>query len=153
MYLANEGSLCFLRPEYMEGYQDLSLETMLFTILSAQGKKKWQWNEYFTGSTQQYYYYESTCALQLECKEVNTTVHIGCCYNSLFDVEDNTETRCRFSMSAGSKSAGLSNYATLFWAVVKCLEIFDVFYSQVALAYWFSGRYPLMKVFWRCGKC
>ena len=63
MYLANEGSLCFLRPEYMEGYQDLSLETMLFTILSAQGKKKWQCNEYFTGSTRQYYY----CDLHVLC--------------------------------------------------------------------------------------
>ena len=146
MYLANEGSLCFLRLEHMEGYQDLSLETTLFTILSAQGKKKWQCNEYFTRSTRQYYYCESTCALQLECKEVNTTVHIGCCYNSLSDVEDNTETRCRFSMSAGSKSVGLSNYATLFWAVVKCLEIFDVFNSQAALVYWISGWFPLMKV-------
>ena len=49
-------------------------------------------------------------------------------------------------MSAGSKSAGLSNYATLFWAMVKCLEIFDVFNGQVALVYWISGWFPLMKV-------
>ena len=30
-------------------------------------------------------------------------------------------------MSAGIKFAGFSDYATLFWVVVKCLEIFDVF--------------------------
>ena len=49
-------------------------------------------------------------------------------------------------MSAGIKSTGFSDYATLFWAVVKCLEIFDVFDGQDALAYWISGRFPLMKV-------
>ena len=49
-------------------------------------------------------------------------------------------------MSAGIKSTGFSVYATLFWAVVKCLEIFDVFNGQVALVYWISGWFPLMKV-------
>ena len=66
-----------------------------------------------------------------KCKEVNATIHIGCCYNSLFDAEDNTEAQCGFSMSAGIKSAGFLDYATLFWAVVKCLEIFDVFDGQM----------------------
>ena len=49
-------------------------------------------------------------------------------------------------MSTGIKAASFSNYATLFWAVVECLEIFDEFDSQDALAYWISGRFPLMKV-------
>ena len=61
-------------------------------------------------------------------------------------MEDNTETRCRFSMSASIKSASFLDYATLFWAAVKCLEIFDEFDGQDALAYWISGRFPLMKV-------
>ena len=146
MYLANDGSLGFHRLEHVEGHQELSLETTLFTILSTQGKRRWQRNATFTGLTWQYYYYESTCALQLECKEVNATIHIDCYYNSLFDVEDNTEARCGFSMSAGTKSTGFSVYATLFWAVVKCLEIFDVFDGQDALAYWINGQFPLMKV-------
>ena len=70
MYLANDGSLGFLRLEHVEGHQELSLETMLFTALSTQGKQKWQCNETFTESMQQYYYCESTCA-------VGATVHIG----------------------------------------------------------------------------
>ena len=49
-------------------------------------------------------------------------------------------------MSAGIKSTGFSVYATLFWAVVKCLEIFYVFDGQDALAYWINGQFPLMKV-------
>ena len=49
-------------------------------------------------------------------------------------------------MSAGIKTASFSDYATLFWAVVKCLEIFDEFDGQDALMYWISGRFPLMKV-------
>ena len=139
MYLANDGSLDFLRLEHVEGHQELSLETMLFTTLSTQGKQKWQCNETFTKSMWQYYYCESTCT-------ISATVHIGCYYNSLFNAEDNTKTRCRFSMSVGIKSAGFSDYATLFWAVVKCLEIFDVFDSQDALTYWINGQFPLMKV-------
>ena len=43
----------------------------------------WQRNATFTVSMWQYYYCESTCALQLECKEVNAIVHIGCYYTSL----------------------------------------------------------------------
>ena len=91
MYLDNDGSLGIHRLEHVEGHQELSLETTLFTILSTQGKRRWQRNATFTGLTWQYYYYESTCALQLECKEVNAAIHIDCYYNSLFDVEDNTE--------------------------------------------------------------
>ena len=49
-------------------------------------------------------------------------------------------------MSAGIKTASFSDYATLFWAVVECLEIFDEFDGQDALAYWISGWFPLMKV-------
>ena len=113
MYLANDGSLGFLRLEHVEGHQELSLERKLFTILLTQGKQRWQRNATSIGSTWQYYYYESTCALQLECKEVNATFHIGYCYNSLFDAEDNIEARCGFSMSAGIKSTGFSDYATL----------------------------------------
>ena len=139
MYLANDGSIGFLRLEHVEGHQELSLETMLFTALSTQGKQKWQCNETFIESTRQYYYCESTCT-------VSATVHIGHCYNSLFNAKDNTKTRCGFSMSAGIKTASFSDYATLFWAVVKCLEIFDVFDGQDALAYWINGQFPLMKV-------
>nr|POE61480.1 hypothetical protein CFP56_37784 [Quercus suber] len=106
MYLANDGSLGFLRLEHVEGHQELSLETTSFKILSTQGKQRWQRNATSTGSMWQYYYYESTCALQLECKEVNATIHIGYCYNSLFDAKDNTEARYGFSISAGIKSTG-----------------------------------------------
>ena len=49
-------------------------------------------------------------------------------------------------MSAGVKTTSFSDYATLFWAVVECLEIFDEFDSQDALACWISGRFPLIKV-------
>ena len=153
MYLANGGSLGFLRLEHVEGHQELSLERKLFTILSTQGKQRWQRNATFIGSTWQYDYYASTCALQWKCKEVNAPVHIGCCYNSLFDAEDNTKAQCGFSMSVGIKSAGFSDYATLFWAVVKYLEIFDVFDDQNALAYWISGQFPLMKVSFQATPC
>ena len=30
--------------------------------------------------------------------------------------------------------------------MIKCLEVFDVFNGQDTLAYWVSGRFPLMKV-------
>ena len=100
MYLANDGSLGFLRLEHVEGHQELSLETKLFTILSTQAKQRWQRNATFTRSTWQYDYYASTCALQWKCKEVNALVHIGYCYNSLFYAEENTEVQCGFSMSA-----------------------------------------------------
>ena len=30
--------------------------------------------------------------------------------------------------------------------MTKCLEIFDVFNGRDTLAYWVSGRFPLMKV-------
>ena len=84
--------------------------------------------------------------MQWKCKDVNALVHVACCYNSLFDAKDNTEAQCGFSMSAGFKFACFSDYATLFWGVVKCLEIFDVFDGQDALAYWINGRFPLMNV-------
>lgn len=64
----------------------------------------------------------------------------------MFNAEDNTKTRCRFSMSVGIKITSFLDYATLFCAVFKCLEIFDKFDGQDALAYWISGRFPLMKV-------
>ena len=103
----------------------------------------------------QRYYYKSTCPLQcynltilndsLESKEGNSTVHIGSCHNSLFDMEDNIETRCGFPMSAGVKSS-FSSYATLFWIVINIFGVVGVFDSQNALKYWFSGRFPLMNV-------
>ena len=91
--------------------------------------------------------------MQWKCKDVNALVHVACCYNSLFDAEDNTEAQCGFSMSAGFKFACFSDYATLFWGVVKCLEIFDVFDSRGALAYWISGRFPLIKVSFQATPC
>ena len=38
IYLTNDGSLGFLWLERVEGHQELSLATTLFTILSTQGK-------------------------------------------------------------------------------------------------------------------
>ena len=37
--------------------------------------------------------------------------------------------------------------------IIKCLEVFDVFSSQDALAYWVSGRFPLMKVSLQATPC
>ena len=37
--------------------------------------------------------------------------------------------------------------------IIKCLEVFDVFSSQDALAYWVSGQFPLMKVSLQATPC
>jgi len=37
--------------------------------------------------------------------------------------------------------------------MIKCLEVFDVFSGQDALAYWISGRFPLMKVSFQATPC